>query len=232
MGESKEPAVAKIGPELSDTQRMMYAFGDSRRPKAETAKVLETVVLSQITGVVAQVITHISFDLNLSSTSFQLFSSSTNLHTVFIDWFPTDYFNFPGCEGGHFQGLKDSWSGGLALPHETQSCQGEKQQPQKRTQILVRNEETLISDFQLNLDKLFSYFHRCKDWWSTWLPMRYPPCPGHTAPSLKSMEKKMQLKTNHSWNRKEADGDPAEPHIGRHSRRCRDFFQVLHHFSL
>ena len=56
MGESKEPAVAKTGPELSDTQRMMYAFGDSRRPKAETAKVLETVVLSQITGVVTQVI--------------------------------------------------------------------------------------------------------------------------------------------------------------------------------
>ena len=57
MGETKEPAVAKLGQtELSDTQRMMYAFGDSRRPKAETAKVLETVVLSQITGVVTQVI--------------------------------------------------------------------------------------------------------------------------------------------------------------------------------
>ena len=55
MGESKEPAVSKTGPELSDTPRMMYAFGDSRRPKAETAKVLETVVLSQITGVVTQV---------------------------------------------------------------------------------------------------------------------------------------------------------------------------------
>ena len=59
MGESKEPAVAKNGPELSDTQRMMYAFGDSRRPKAETAKVLETVVLSQIAGVVTQVV-HVS----------------------------------------------------------------------------------------------------------------------------------------------------------------------------
>ena len=57
MGETKEPALAKLGQtELSDTQRMMYAFGDSRRPKAETAKVLETVVLSQITGVVTQVI--------------------------------------------------------------------------------------------------------------------------------------------------------------------------------
>ena len=34
MGDSKEPASsAKIAPELSDTQRMMYAFGDSRRPK-------------------------------------------------------------------------------------------------------------------------------------------------------------------------------------------------------
>ena len=36
MGDSKEPAYsAKIAPELSDTQRMMYAFGDSRRPKVE-----------------------------------------------------------------------------------------------------------------------------------------------------------------------------------------------------
>ena len=35
MGDSKEPASAKIAPELSDTQRMMYAFGDSRRPKVE-----------------------------------------------------------------------------------------------------------------------------------------------------------------------------------------------------
>ena len=57
MGEAKEPVVAKLGQnELSDTQRMMYAFGDSRRPKAETAKVLETLVLSQIAGVVTQVI--------------------------------------------------------------------------------------------------------------------------------------------------------------------------------
>ena len=60
MGETKEPAVAKLGQtELSDTQRMMYAFGDSRRPKAETAKGLETVVLSQIAGIVTQVI-HVS----------------------------------------------------------------------------------------------------------------------------------------------------------------------------
>ena len=35
MGDSKEPASAKIAPELSDTQRMMYAFGDSRRPKVK-----------------------------------------------------------------------------------------------------------------------------------------------------------------------------------------------------
>ena len=56
MGESKEAVAAKIASELSDTQKMMYAFGDSRRPKAETAKVLEAVVLSQIAGVVAQVI--------------------------------------------------------------------------------------------------------------------------------------------------------------------------------
>ena len=36
MGDSKETSSsAKIAPELSDTQRMMYAFGDSRRPKVE-----------------------------------------------------------------------------------------------------------------------------------------------------------------------------------------------------
>ena len=69
MGEAKEPVVAKLGQnELSDTQRMMYAFGDSRRPKAETAKVLETVVLSQIAGVVTQVITHLSFHLVFKSS--------------------------------------------------------------------------------------------------------------------------------------------------------------------
>ena len=36
MADSKETSSsAKIAPELSDTQRMMYAFGDSRRPKVE-----------------------------------------------------------------------------------------------------------------------------------------------------------------------------------------------------
>ena len=182
MGESKEPAVAKIGPELSDTQRMMYAFGDSRRPKAETAKVLETVVLSQITGVVTQVITHLSY--YLFSTVFIINQPSHGVHELIFNllWylstrtvpeicaisinirnpFSTAYLNFAGCQGGHIQGLKDPESGGLALPHETQSCQGEKQQPHKVIWSEMR--KALLSDFLLNLDELFSHFQRCKDW--------------------------------------------------------------------
>ena len=107
MGETKEPAVAKLGQtELSDTQRMMYAFGDSRRPKAETAKVLETVVLSQITGVVTQVV-HLSTGFSKAKILVQCLTLPC-----------------PGCKGGRLQGLKEPWSGGLALPHEAQSCQG------------------------------------------------------------------------------------------------------------
>ena len=98
MGESKEASAAKIASELSDTQKMMYAFGDSRRPKAETAKVLEAVVLSQIAGVVAQVLSLVLVFTHLTS--------------------------FPGCQGGNIKRVKDPWSGGLALPHETQSCEG------------------------------------------------------------------------------------------------------------
>lgn len=37
---------------LSDTQQMMYAFGDTRRPNSDTAKLLETVVLNQISDIV------------------------------------------------------------------------------------------------------------------------------------------------------------------------------------
>jgi len=37
---------------LNDTQQMMYAFGDARRPNIETAKLIETIVLSQITEIV------------------------------------------------------------------------------------------------------------------------------------------------------------------------------------
>ena len=32
--------------------------------------------------------------------------------------------------------------------------------------------------------------------------------------------------------RKEADGDPADPTIGRHSKRCKDFFQVVKNLIL
>ena len=114
MGETKEPAVAKLGQtELSDTQRMMYAFGDSRRPKAETAKVLETVVLSQITGVVTQVV-HLSTGFSKAKILVQCLTLTC-----------------PGCKGGRLQGLKEPWFGGLALPHEAQSCQGETQNPKQ-----------------------------------------------------------------------------------------------------
>jgi len=56
MGETKETAPSKSGTstELTDTQRMMYAFGDSRRPNLETARIVESVVLSQVTGIVEQ----------------------------------------------------------------------------------------------------------------------------------------------------------------------------------
>jgi len=37
---------------LSDTQQMMYAFGDTRRPNAETAKIMESVVLAQVTDII------------------------------------------------------------------------------------------------------------------------------------------------------------------------------------
>jgi len=43
---------AGAGPGLTDTQQMMYAFGDARRPNLETAKLLETVVLSQMTEII------------------------------------------------------------------------------------------------------------------------------------------------------------------------------------
>jgi len=39
---------------LNDTQQMMYAFGDARRPNIETAKLIESVVLSQLTEIVHQ----------------------------------------------------------------------------------------------------------------------------------------------------------------------------------
>ena len=45
----------------------------------------------------------------------------------------------PGCKGGRLQGLKEPWFGGLALPHEAQSCQGETQNNELD---FVRNDET------------------------------------------------------------------------------------------
>lgn len=41
---------------LSDTQQMMFAFGDSRRPNIETAKIIEAVVLNQITEIVYEAV--------------------------------------------------------------------------------------------------------------------------------------------------------------------------------
>jgi len=41
---------------LSDTQQMMFAFGDSRRPNIETAKIIENVVLSQITEIIHRLV--------------------------------------------------------------------------------------------------------------------------------------------------------------------------------
>ena len=41
---------------LSDTQQMMFAFGDSRRPNIETAKIVESVVLAQVTEIVHEAV--------------------------------------------------------------------------------------------------------------------------------------------------------------------------------
>jgi len=37
---------------LNDTQQMMFAFGDAKRPSIETARLIESIVLSQITEIV------------------------------------------------------------------------------------------------------------------------------------------------------------------------------------
>lgn len=41
-----------VGFGLTDTQQMMYAFGDSRRPNPETSRLLESVVLTQISEII------------------------------------------------------------------------------------------------------------------------------------------------------------------------------------
>ena len=41
---------------LSDTQQMMFAFGDSRRPNIETSKIMENIVLSQITEIASRAV--------------------------------------------------------------------------------------------------------------------------------------------------------------------------------
>lgn len=51
MGDPKD---VRVAPEMTDTQKMMYAFGDSRRPNPDTARVMETIVLSQIVGIIDQ----------------------------------------------------------------------------------------------------------------------------------------------------------------------------------
>jgi len=45
-----KPAAPMFG--LNDTQHMMYAFGDARRPNIETAKLVESIVLTQMTEIV------------------------------------------------------------------------------------------------------------------------------------------------------------------------------------
>jgi transcription initiation protein SPT3 len=42
---------AQPGQGLTDTQQMMYAFGDSRRPNIETAQIVEQIVLSQLRSI-------------------------------------------------------------------------------------------------------------------------------------------------------------------------------------
>ena len=67
-----------------------------------------------------------SLEAEIFRSKIYLVQITTYLVLVF-----THLTSFPGCQGGNIKRVKDPWSGGLALPHETQSCQGEKQQPQK-----------------------------------------------------------------------------------------------------
>ena len=46
------------------------------------------------------------------------------------------------------------------------------------------------------------------------------------------MKRFTNLDVTVTWSRKEADGDPADPTIGRHSKRCKDFFQVVENLIL
>jgi len=47
-----EGGTSKISPGLSDTQQMMYAFGDFRKPNPETAAIVEEVVLAQLRTII------------------------------------------------------------------------------------------------------------------------------------------------------------------------------------
>ena len=53
-GKSTGPNKLLFG--LSDTQHMMFAFGDSRRPNIETAKIVESFVLAQVTEIVHETV--------------------------------------------------------------------------------------------------------------------------------------------------------------------------------
>ena len=69
----------------------------------------------------------------------------------------------PGGQSCHNEGLQDVESWRFALPHEAQPSQGLAKLEYSGGEILTR---------------WFLICCRCKGWWSTWLPMKFPPCQG------------------------------------------------------
>jgi len=79
-----KPAAPMFG--LNDTQQMMYAFGDARRPNIETAKLIESVVLVQMTEIVHRAAdvsrTRNSKSLNLESILFLMKNSPLKIQRL------------------------------------------------------------------------------------------------------------------------------------------------------
>jgi len=71
---------------LNDTQQMMYAFGDARRPNIETAKLIESVVLVQMTEIVHRAAevsrTRNSKSLNLEAILFLMRNSPLKIQRL------------------------------------------------------------------------------------------------------------------------------------------------------
>ena len=99
----------------------------------------------------------------------------------------------PGGQSCHNEGLQDVESWGFALPYEAQPNQGLAKLEYSGGEILTR---------------WFLICCRCKGWWSTWLPMKSPPCQGlaiFLKQNLEAQSNRMKYdeKIHNSWR----DGD-------------------------